>query len=127
MSNNLYLEFGDSSSVNPPLGFAILGNAFGKVTQSLVIQKERNFAYHNKRYTAALDSGKISQGEYDAIINNQTESRQVYLFNSNLDIEKQQLIDLAKNFNLQGVEYSGTANEIVEDIINQGYQVVCKI
>lgn len=127
MSSYIYLQRGDDLTVNPTLGFGLLGFGGGNVSISLVIQAEKPFLYYNKRLLNALNSGSISQAVYQAIINEQNEARQVYLFDANIDIDKQTLIDLARNYNVPNIDEGGTAAEIVEDIILENYQIVKKV
>lgn len=127
MISTLYIQKGTDLTVNPPLGFGLLGFDSGLVTLSIVIQKEKQFNYYNKRFETALNNGVISQDVYDAIIENQDEARQVYVFNTDLDIEKENLLNLVDNYKIPNVDPDGTAAEIVEDIINEGYQIVNKI
>jgi hypothetical protein len=127
---DLYLQAGTESTVNPPLGFGLLGHNVGvtQVTESIIIQAEKQFTYYNKTFTTALDSGVISQSLYDDIVGNQDESRQVYEIESNLIIGKQLLIDLVNKHNIQNVDTAGgTAAEIVEDIINEGLMIVKRV
>jgi len=126
---SLYLESGTTSPVTPPLSYSLLGFNVGvtQVTQSIVIDAEKPFLYYNKRFLSALNSGLISQAIYDNIINNQNEARQLFEIESNLDINKQLLIDLVDKFLIPNVNSGGTAAEIVEDIINEGYQIIKKI
>lgn len=125
----LYLQYGDNTNVDTELGYALLSvnGLVTEINEDLVIQQELNFAYYNKQFLAALNSGTISQAEYDAIINNQGDSRQLYQFNTNISIEKQDLLDLANSHGLLNVDSGGTAAQILEDIINEGYQVVKKL
>ena len=111
------------------MSYSLLGFNVGvtQVTQSIVIDAEKPFLYYNKRFLAALNSGLISQSIYDDIIDNQNEARQLFEIESNLDINKQLLLDLVDKFLIPNVESGGTVAEIVEDIINEGYQIIKKI
>ena len=127
---DLYLEYGSNLDVNPPLGYALLSvnGLVTEINEDIVIQAELQFPYYNKRFTKALNNGTISQTEYDAIINNQNEARQVYELNANVSVEKSELITLVDNYGIQNVDTAGgTAAQIVEDIILEGYQVIKKI
>jgi len=125
----LFLQIGNSDTVDAELGYSLLGVNVGvtQVTQSIVIQPERPFLYYNARLSNALDSGVISQEVYDLIISEQDESRNVAEINDNLDIDKQLLVDLVVNNNIENVETGGTSAQIVEDVINEGYVFVNKI
>lgn len=126
---SLYLEKGTDLTVNPPLGYSLLSFNFAvtQITQQLVIQPYRDFLYYNKRFLAALNSGVISQTIYDDIINNQDNLRQLYEINNNLILDKQLLIDLVNDHAVQNVNTAtGTAAEITEDIILEGYQIIKK-
>ena len=126
---DLYLEHGTSTNVNPPLGYALLNHniAVTEVNEDLVIQAQKQFGYYNRRFLNALNIGKIDQIVYNTIINNQAEARQVFELNTNINIEKQELLDLVTRYTVQNVDTGGTAAEIVQDIINEGYQIVKKI
>lgn len=126
---SLYLQFGDNTNVDPDLGYALLSlnGLITEINEDLIIQPEINAPYYNKTFTAALNSGTISQAEYDARIQNQGDARDIYEFNTNVTIQKQDLIDLANAHGLLNVDSGGTAPQILEDIINEGYQVVKKL
>ncbi|MCW8965683.1 MAG: hypothetical protein OQK82_03215 [Candidatus Pacearchaeota archaeon] len=126
---DIFLQIGTNLTVNPNLGFSLLGFNVGvtHVTQDIVIQAEKQFLYYNNRLLSALNSGVISQSVYDIITINQGEARQIYEINNNLDINKQSLIDLVEENYIQNVEIGGTAAQIIEDIINEGYQIIKKI
>lgn len=126
---SLYVEYGDNTTVNPELGYALLdvNGLVTEINEDIVIQKELLFPYYNKRFLAALNNGTISQTTYDAIINNQGEVRQVYTLNTDVEVDKQLLVDLVTKFEIQNVDTGATAPKILEDIILEGYQVVKKI
>ena len=124
---SLFLQEGTTATVNPELGYSLLGNNVGvtQVTQSIIIQQEKNFLYYNKIFQTALDTGVITQSLYDDIINNQDSTRQVFEIESNLIIDKQLLIDLVDKHYIQNVNTAtGTAAEIVEDINIEGFMIV---
>lgn len=130
MAASLYLEKGTNLTVNPPIGYSLLGFNVGvtQVTQSIVIQPKEDFLYYNKRFLKALNAGIISQSIYDTIIELQNGTRQLYQISGNLNIEKQSLIALVKDHTVQNVNTAtGTTAEIIEDIILAGYQIVKKI
>lgn len=124
---DMFFEKGNSDTVTPAIGYSLLGHALTKVTQSIVILPEKNFGYYNKRFQSYLDSGVISLTVYNAIINNQNEARQVYELSSDIDIDKDTLVSLVEKYGISNVVIEGTTAEIVEDIINEGYQVIKKI
>ncbi len=126
---DLYLQKGDNTNVDPNLGFALLSvnGAVTEINEDIVIQPEQPFLYYNLRFDAALNSGVITQAVYEAIIGNQNEARQLFEINTNVSVEKQELLDLVDRHTIQNVNAGGTAAEIVEDIINEGYQIVKKI
>ena len=127
---DLFLQKGTNLTVNTDLGFALLdfNVAVTEINEDIIIQPEHLFPYYNKLFTAALNSGVISQAVYDAIINNQNESRQVFELNTNVDVQKQDLVDLVDRYRIPNVDTGGgTAAQIVEDIILEGYQIVKKI
>jgi hypothetical protein len=126
---NIYLQGGTTGEVDPPLGYGLLSHNVGitEINMDLVIQAEKNFAYYNKRFLNALNSGVISQAVYNAITENQNEGRQIYELETNISLDKQLLIDLLDGSGIPNVDTGGTAPQILEDILNEGYQVVKKI
>lgn len=126
---DLYLEYGDNLSVNPPLGYALLAvnGLVTEINEDIIIQAELLFPYYNQRFLVALNSGTISQAVYDAIINNQNEARQIYTLNTNVGVNKQDLVDLVDKYDIQNVNTGDTGPQILEDIILEGFQVVKKI
>ena len=102
--------------------------AVTQVTQSIVIEAEKQFLYYNKRLQASLDNGTISQSIYDIIITNQDTSRQAWEIEENLSIDKQLLIYLVEEHQIQNVDTGGgTAAKIVEDVEDEGYLFIKKI
>jgi len=85
---NLYFLKGTDDLIDTDLGYCLLNHNIGvtQVTASIVIQPEKPFLYAQKRLTAALDSGVISQTIYDDIVNNQDETRQLFEIDGNVDI-----------------------------------------
>jgi len=125
----MYLQRGTADNVDAPLGYMLLGVNVGvtQVTGDIVIQPEQDFSYYNKRFDKALKDGTITQAVYNAIINNQNASRQVYEIENDLTIDKEELLSLVDLHNVQNVDSGGTIAEIVEDIINENLQIVKKI
>jgi hypothetical protein len=126
---DIYFQYGTTGEVDPPLGFGLLSHnlAVTEINIDIVIQAEKNFGYYNKRFTQALNTGVISQSIYDAITENQNEARQIYQLETNINLDKQILIDLLDGSGIPNVETGGTAAQIVEDILLEGYQIVKKI
>lgn len=126
---DIYFQRGTADNVDAPLGYMLLGVNVGVtlVTGSIVIQPEQDFSYYNKRFTKALNNGTISQSVYNTIINNQNSSRQVFEIESDLTIDKDELLQLVDLYGIQNVDSGGTIAEIVEDIINETIQIVKKI
>ena len=127
---DLYIQLGTDADIELPLGDSFLSFNVGvtQVTQAIVIDAEKNFLYYNPRFLAALNNGTITQVVYDAIIDNQDTMRQTYTIETNLQIEKQLLIDLVLQNNIPNVDTGGgTAAEIVEDVQNEGYLFIKKI
>lgn len=127
---SLFLQSGSDADINPELGFSILGHnvAVTQVTQDIIIQIEKNFIYYNARFQTALDNGTISQTLFNTIKDNQDDSRQVFEIESNLSINKQLLIDLVIEHQIPNVDTgAGTAAEIIEDVIAEGYVFIKKI
>lgn len=127
---SLFLEGGTDLTVNPQIGYSLLSFNEGatQVTQSIVIEAKKNFLYWNKRFLKALNSGIIPQSIYNIIIELQGDDRQLSQIEDNLNIEKQLLIDLVNSSQIPNVNTeSGTAAEIIKDIILEGYQIVKKI
>ena len=127
---SLYIQQGTEADIELPLGDSFLSFNVGvtQVTQDIVIQAERNFLYYNPRFLAALNNGTITQVVYDAIIDNQDTLRQTYAIETNLQIQKQLLIDLVLEHQIPNVDTGGgTAAEIVEDVQNEGYLFIKKI
>jgi len=124
---DLYFQKGTNLTVDPPLGYSLIENSGDVVAQSIVIQPEKPYLYHNKRFLNALNSGSISQSLYDEIIDNQSEGRQVWEISSDIDVDKNTVLSLVENYGISNVEEDGTISEIIEDIINEGYQIIKKI
>ena len=127
---SLYIQQGTEADIEIDLGYSFLSFNVGvtQVTQDIVIQAERNFLYYNPRFLAALNNGTITQVVYDAIIDNQDTMRQTYTIETNLQIEKQSLINLVEAHQIPNVDTGGgTAAEIVEDVQNEGYLFIKKI
>jgi hypothetical protein len=127
---NLQLQLGTDADIVLLLGDSFLSFNVGvtQVTQNIVIEAERPFLYYNPRFLTALNNGTITQVVYNAIIDNQDTMRQTYTIETNLQIEKQLLIDLVLQNNIPNVDTGGgTAAEIVEDVQNEGYLFIKKI
>jgi len=126
---NLYFLKGTDDTLDTPLGYCFLNHNIGvtQVTASIVIQAEKPFLYAQKRLLSALNAGVITQAIYDIIVNNQDETRQLYEINADVDIEKTLLIELVNFYGISNVDDSGTAAEIVQDIILEGYSIIKKI
>lgn len=127
---SLYIQQGTEADIEIDLGYSFLSFNVGvtQVTQDIVIQAERNFLYYNPRFLDALNNGTITQVVYDAIIDNQDTLRQTYTIETNLQIQKQLLIDLVLQHQIANVDTGGgTAAEIVEDVQNEGYLFIKKI
>lgn len=126
---DIYISGSELAELEINLGFGYLTNNIGvtEINENLIINPERNFGYYNKRFSAALNSGQITQAVYDAIINNQGPAKVFYELSTNINLDKQVLIDLATANNIPNVETSGTAAQILEDILNEGFQVIKKI
>jgi hypothetical protein len=127
---NLQLQLGTDADIVLLLGDSFLSFNVGvtQVTQNIVIEAERPFLYYNTRFLTALNNGTITQVVYNAIIDNQDTMRQTYTIETNLQIEKQLLIDLVLQNNIPNVDTGGgTAAEIVEDVQNEGYLFIKKI
>ena len=127
---SLYIQQGTEADIQIDLGYSFLSFNVGvtQVTQDIVIEAERNFLYYNPRFLAALNNGTITQVVYDAIIDNQDTLRQIYAIETNLQIQKQLLIDLVLEHQIPNVDTGGgTAAEIVEDVQNEGYLFIKKI
>jgi len=124
---DLYFQKGTNLTVDPPLGYSLIENSGDVVAQSIVIQPEKPYLYYNKRFLNALNSGAISQSLYDEIIDNQSEGRQVWEISSDIDVDKNTVLSLVENYGISNVEEDGTISEIIEDIINEGYQIIKKI
>lgn len=127
---NLQLQLGTDADIVLLLGDSFLSFNVGvtQVTQNIVIEAERPFLYYNTRFLTALNNGTITQVVYNAIIDNQDTMRQTYTIETNLQIQKQLLIDLVLQNNIPNVDTGGgTAAEIVEDVQNEGYLFIKKI
>jgi len=127
---DLYIQLGTDADIELPLGDSFLSFNVGvtQVTQAIVIDAEKNFLYYNPRFLTALNNGTITQIVYDAIIDNQDTMRQTYIIETNLQIEKQSLINLVEAHQIPNVDTGGgTAAEIVEDVQNEGYLFIKKI
>ena len=124
---DLFFQNGTTETIDPPLGYSFVGFDGALITESIAIKIEKQFPYYNKRFLKALNSGQISQTLYDAIIDNQNEARQVYELNSDIDLDKGTILTLVEDYGIDNVNNEGTIAEIVEDIINEGYQIIKKI
>ena len=121
-----YLQKGTTATINPPLGFSLLGVDSGSTTnkQFIIIQPEKGFSYYNQQFIDALNEGVISNAEYTAIIANQGASRQVYELTASYTFDKDKLINLIDLHTLQITTAGKTAPELTTDIIAAGYYVV---
>lgn len=127
---DLYIQLGTDADIVLSIGdsFLSFNGLVTQVEQDIVIEAERNFLYYNPRFLAALNNGTITQVVYDAIIDNQDTLRQTYTIETNLQIQKQLLIDLVLEHQIPNVDTGGgTAAEIVEDVQNEGYLFIKKI
>ncbi len=127
---DLYIQLGTDADIVLSIGdsFLSFNGPVTQVEQDIVIEAERNFLYYNPRFLAALNNGTITQVVYDAIIDNQDTLRQTYTIETNLQIQKQLLIDLVLEHQIPNVDTGGgTAAEIVEDVQNEGYLFIKKI
>lgn len=126
---NLYFLKGTDDTLDTPLGYCFLNHNVGvtQVTASIVIQAEKPFLYAQKRLSKALSSRIITQAIYDIIVDNQDENRQLYEINSNIDIDKTLLLELVNFYGISNVDSGGTAAQIVQDIILEGYSIIKKI
>lgn len=126
---SLYLQKGTSEKVTPPLGFCFLtvGERGGNVNENIIIPKEQNNKAYKKSLLNRLNSGLISQRVYNAIKTEQGENKAVYLLNTGIDINKENLINLVKNHSIKNVDTEGTAASIINGILAAGYQIIKKL
>ena len=126
---NLYFLKGTDDTLDTPLGYCFLNHNVGvtQVTASIVIQIEKPFLYAQKRLNAALVSGAITQAIYDIIVNNQGGTRQLYEIGGDVEIDETLLLELVSYYGISNVDTGGTAAEIVQDIILEGYSIIKKI
>ena len=126
---SLYLQKGTSEKVTPPLGYCLLvaSKDITAVNENIIIPKKQNNKAYEKGLLKRLNTGLISQTLYDAIKTNQSENRAVYLLNTGININKQNLINLVINHSVQNINIEGTAPQIVNEIIGAGYQIIKKL
>ena len=123
----LYIQKSSVDDITTPLGYVILTVAEEQVSETLIVMPKRPFGYWNKRFLKALNEGVISQTIYDTIINNQNETRQLIQILSDTLIDKQILVDLATTQRVPNINPEETKAVIMQQIINEGYQIVKKI
>lgn len=127
---NIYLEYNAFEDVKVPLGYVILGTneLVTQVTASIQIEPERPFLYWGKRLLSYLNSGVISQDVYDLIIELQNNELQWHEIESDYIFDKNLLSPLIERYLVNNVDFEGgTLAEIVEDINNEGYQIIIKL
>ena len=127
--DSLYLQKGTTEKITPPLGFCFLtaserGDA---VNETIIIPKEKNIKAYNKGLLKRLNSGLISQRVYSTIKTTQGEERAIHLLNRGIDIDKETIINLVKNYSIQNIDIEGTAGEILNGIKAAGYQIIKKL
>jgi hypothetical protein len=124
----MYIQKIESIKMEHGLGncFLTLDTNLNQINSSIVIKAQKPFLYWNKRYENALNSGLINQDVYNAIKENQGENRVIVKLYSNIDINKEELINLIKFHNLD-INIKQESFNIIQDLNTQGYQVIKKI
>lgn len=95
-----------------------------QINEYLVIDPKKNYNYWGKRLLKALNTGVISQTVYNAIINNENETKQYYLLNSDIEIDKSTLLGFIERHNIQDIETEGTVEQVLNELNSNNYQII---
>jgi len=110
------------------LGYSYLStNKEGtQINEYIIIEPKKNYSFWSKQLTTSLNTGIISQFVYNAIVNNENETRQVYLINKNISVAKSSLIDLITKYGINDIEQENSL-QIVKALNLRDYQIIKKI
>ena len=76
---------------------------------------------------SALNSGLISQVIYDAIKENENETKQYYTLEAGFSLDKNVLINLIQSLGLLGITTSGDSYSILVQLNELNYQLISKV
>jgi len=124
---NLQLSTKEQLNLNLGMCFFVPNLELERIDKVIIINPKLNFGYWSKGLLAALNNGLINQIVYDAIKNNENESRQYYTIDSSLNVDKSTLLGLINGFGLQGIETGGNSFSILVQLNELNYQLISKI
>jgi hypothetical protein len=121
----MYIQKGNKTEILPPLGFGFLDiSADGtEIIQLLKVDFKKDCKYYSNLQLNALNSGLISQTIYNGIKENESEKTAIIQVGT-ATIEKSELTAIIPE-NLQ-INLDLKTKEIIQGVINAGYQIITK-
>ena len=122
----MYIQKGNKSDILPPLGFGFLdlSDDGAEIIQLLKVDFKKDCKYYSNLQLNALNSGLISQTIYNGIKQNEGEKTAIIQVGTTT-IEKSKLTAIIPAI-LQ-IDLEQKTKEIIQGVINAGYQIITKI
>ena len=122
----MYIQKGNKSDILPPLGFGFLdlSDDGAEIIQLLKVDFKKDCKYYSNLQLNALNSGLISQTIYNGIKQNEGEKTAIIEVGT-ATIEKSKLTAIIPAI-LQ-IDLEQKTKQIIQGVINAGYQIITKI
>lgn len=124
---NLQLSSKDNLTLDLGYCFYTTNVDTESVNKTIIINPKLNFGYWSKKLLSALNSGLISQVIYDAIKENENETKQYYTLEAGFSLDKNVLINLIQSLGLLGITTSGDSYSILVQLNELNYQLISKV
>ena len=125
----MYIQSGNISDIIPPLGFCFLttNEEQSQINESIIIEKNKQYPAQDINLKKALNFGLINVLVYNAIKNNRGDENALYLINSDISINKKDLIDIVRNKSIQNIDIDLPAAQMLKQINDAGFVIIKKI
>ena len=125
----MYIQSGNISDIIPPLGFCFLttNEEQSQINESIIIEKNKQYPAQDINLKKALNFGLINVLVYNAIKNNRGDENALYLINSDISINKKDLIDIVQNKSIQNIDIDLPAAQMLKQINDAGFVIIKKI
>tara|TARA_R100000654_G_scaffold16619_2_gene34896 strand:+ start:14539 stop:14916 length:378 start_codon:yes stop_codon:yes gene_type:complete len=125
----MYIQSGNINNIVPPLGFCFLttNEEQSQIDGSIIIEKDKQYPAQDINLKKALNLGLINVLVYNAIKNNRGAENALYLINSDISINKKDLIDIVQNKSIQNINIDLPAAQMLKQINDAGFVIIKKI
>ena len=125
----MYIQSGNINNIVPPLGFCFLttNEEQSQIDESIIIEKDKQYPAQDINLKKALNLGLINVLVYNVIKNNRGAENALYLINSDISINKKDLIDIVQNKSIQNIDIDLPAAQMLKQINDAGFVIIKKI